>query len=175
MHMSRLSAKPKRAGPACEQPRRAANATHRLSQPELRAWQALLHAHYQITRRLDADLQRDHGLTFEAYDVLLRLANAPEHALPMTHLAKRVLAPASTVTRRVDQLENAGLVARSRSSHDSRLMIASLTPAGLARLRRAARTHVRGIHEYFTGQLTEAELTAVAAGLEVIVGPHEPH
>jgi DNA-binding MarR family transcriptional regulator len=173
--MSRSSAKPERGGPARKEPRRAASATTRLSQPELRAWQALLHAHYEITRRLDGDLQREHGLTFEAYDVLLRLANAPEHALPMTQLARRVLAPASTVTRRVDHLERAGLVARSRSSQDSRLMIASLTPVGLARLRRAARTHLRGIHEHFAGQLTEAELNAVAGALEVIVGPHEPH
>jgi DNA-binding MarR family transcriptional regulator len=173
--MDRLLDNRNRAGPPHEPPRRAATVTTQLSQPELRAWQALLHAHYQITRRLDADLQREHGLTLEAYDVLLRLANAPAHALPMTQLAKRVLAPASTVTRRVDHLERAGLVARSRASHDSRLMIASLTPAGLARLRRAARTHLRGIHEHFTGQLTEAELAAVAAPLEVIVGLHEPH
>jgi DNA-binding MarR family transcriptional regulator len=173
--MGRTSAKAERGGAARDRSRCAASATGRLSETELRAWQALLHAHYEITRRLDADLQREHGLTFEAYDVLLRLANAPEHALPMTQLARRVLAPASTVTRRVDHLERAGLISRSRSSQDSRLMIASLTPAGVARLRRAARTHLRGIHEHFTGQLRGAELSAVAAALEVIVGPHERH
>src|SRR5204863_3449214 len=34
----------------------------RLSALELDAWQALLHAHHQITRRLDAELRKEHGI-----------------------------------------------------------------------------------------------------------------
>src|SRR5438128_3026391 len=46
----------------------------RLDETELKAWQALLHAHNQVTRKLDAALQKVCGLSLGDYDVLLRLA-----------------------------------------------------------------------------------------------------
>jgi DNA-binding MarR family transcriptional regulator len=147
----------------------------RLPDAETRAWQALLHAHYEVTRQLDRELRHEHGLSLEAYDILLRLAHAEDHALTMTELAKRVLAPSSTLTRRVDRLVELGFVSRSRPDRDSRVVSASLTPAGLGRLRRAARTHLRGIRKHFTGRLSERQLQAVADALEVIVGAHQPH
>jgi DNA-binding MarR family transcriptional regulator len=147
----------------------------RLDEAELRAWQALLHAHHDVVRRLDAELRSEHGVSFDAYDVLLRLGRAPERALKMTELADRVMAPPSTVTRRVDRLVHEGLVERARVGHDSRVVLARLTDAGHDLLRRAARTHLRGIREHYTGKLTERQLTEVATALEVITGPHEPH
>ena len=147
----------------------------RLRSDELRAWQALLHAHHHVTRVLDTELRREHALSLDAYDVLLRLARAEGQELTMSELAERVLVPPSTLTRRVDRLVADGLVERSRPAHDSRVVLARLTPKGLALVRRAARTHLRGIREHFTGQLTPAQLDDVAEGLEVIVGPHQPH
>lgn len=147
----------------------------KLSEAELRAWQALLHAHHETVRRLDAELRAEHGISLEAYDVLLRLARAPGHQLRMTDLAERVMAPPSTITRRVDRLVNSGLVERDRTARDSRAMIAHLTDAGRRVLRRAARTHLRGIRQHFTGRLNEDELEAIAAALEVISGSHQPH
>src|SRR5205823_5102817 len=35
-----------------------------LTETELRAWQALLHAHHHVTRKLDAELRQEHGLSF---------------------------------------------------------------------------------------------------------------
>jgi DNA-binding MarR family transcriptional regulator len=147
----------------------------KLSDAELRAWQALIHAHHQVTRRLDAELQREHGLPLNAYDVLLRLARAPGRCLKMTELARRTLMSPSGTTRMVDRLVSQGLVERDRSDADARVMLARLTDPGLRVLRRAARTHLRGIREHFTGQLTQAQLDDIAAALETITGPHQPH
>ena len=147
----------------------------RLNARELRAWQALLHAHHDVTQRLDSELRSQHGLTLAAYDVLLRLARAPDHVLRMTDLAERVMAPPSTLTRRVDRLVADGLVARDRAAVDSREMLARLTEPGRRLLLRAARTHLRGIREHYTGRLSEEQLEAVAEGLEAISGPHRPH
>ena len=147
----------------------------KLREGELRAWQALLHAHHDVVRKLDAELRTEHGLSFDAYDVLLRLASAPDRALKMTELAKRVMAPPSTVTRRVDRLVQQGLIERERVGHDSRVMLARLTDAGHQLLRRAAQTHLRGVREHCTGRLTDQQLNDVATALEVISGPHEPH
>jgi len=147
----------------------------RLSEQELRAWQALLHAHHDVISLLDGELRRDHGISLESYDVLLRLARAPDGALRMTELAKRVLAAPSTLTRRVDRLVADGLVARERLPEDSRAVEARLTERGRSVLRRAAGAHLRGIRTHFTGRLTSEQLDRVAESLEVIAGPHQPH
>src|ERR671923_829451 len=131
-----------------------------LTETKLRAWQALLHAHHEVSRRLDADLRARHRLSLADYDVLLRLANAPTSGLRMTELAKRLLAPASTLTRRMDGLAADGLVSRERSAADSRVIVARLTPRGRGILRRAAVTHLRGVREHFVGRLSEKQLRA---------------
>jgi DNA-binding MarR family transcriptional regulator len=147
----------------------------KLSETELRAWQALLHAHQDVTRKLDAELRVEHGLSLGGYDVLLRLARAADRSLPMSTLAARVMLSPSGLTRVVDQLEGRDLVRRERTGEDARVVKASLTPHGREVLRRAARTHLRGIRQHFTGNLSEAQLRNVASALETITGPHRPH
>src|SRR5207248_10611898 len=96
-------------------------------------------------------------------------------SLRMTALAERVLMSPSGLTRMVDRLVADGMVQRERFDGDARVMLASLTDQGRAVLRRAARTHLRGIREHFTARLSEAQLRNVAAGLEAVTGPHQPH
>jgi DNA-binding MarR family transcriptional regulator len=147
----------------------------RLTETEMRAWQALLHAHHQVTATLDRELRDEHELSFSEYDVLLRLARAPDRALRMTDLADRVLLSPSGLTRLVDRLADRGLVQRRTQPGDGRVALAALTDDGFGELRKAAGTHLRGIREHFTGRLSETQLRNVASGLETIAGPHEPH
>ena len=146
-----------------------------LSESELRAWQALLHAHHDLVGKLDAELREEHALTFGSYDVLLRLARAPGRCLRMTELAERVLMSPSGLTRMVDRLEAKGLVERKPDPEDGRVALAVLTPEGGRTVRRAALTHLKGIRKHFTGRLSERELGDIASGLEAITGPHAPH
>jgi DNA-binding MarR family transcriptional regulator len=146
-----------------------------LSEAELRAWQSLLHAHQQVTRTLDTELRTEHGISMADYDVLLRLAQAPQRTLRMTDLAERVMMSPSGLTRVVDRLVKAGLIRRDRAEDDARVLLASLTDQGRQVLRRAAKSHLRGIREHFTGKLSQMQLRNVASGLEVITGPHRPH
>ena len=147
----------------------------RLTDTELRAWQALLHAHQDVNRTLDAELRAEHGISLSSYDVLLRLIRAPDRRLRMSELAGRVMMPASTVTRVVDRLVKDGLVTRAGIDADGRVLVAEITSRGRATVRRAARTHLRGIREHFTDRLDEAELRDLGAILEKITGPHAPH
>jgi DNA-binding MarR family transcriptional regulator len=149
--------------------------TVRLSETELRAWQALLHAHHDVVDALDRELQEEHDLSFSEYDVLLRLARAPERALRMRDLAERVLMSPSGLTRLVDRLEAEGLVTRRQDPDDGRVALASLTDKGLDAVRRAARSHLRGIRRHFSGRLSKTQLQNVASALETIAGPHAPH
>jgi DNA-binding MarR family transcriptional regulator len=150
-------------------------ASTRLTDEEMRAWQALLHAHHQVIRTLDRELRDGHGLPLAAYDVLLRLARAPGRALRMTDLAEKVMLSPSGLTRLVDRLVAKGLVRRRTDPEDGRVALACLTETGLRQLRKAASTHLRGIREHFTGRLSEMQLRNVASGLETITGPHLPH
>ncbi|MFL5604489.1 MAG: MarR family winged helix-turn-helix transcriptional regulator [Gemmatimonadaceae bacterium] len=149
--------------------------TDRLSDLELDAWQALLHAHHRIVNTLDAELRSEHELTFGDYDVLLRLARAPDRRLRMSELAKRVMISPSGLTRAVDRLVDAGLVERERAESDSRVVFALLTERGRDVVKRAARTHLRGVRQHFTGKLSEDQLRQLASALQIITGPHRPH
>jgi DNA-binding MarR family transcriptional regulator len=150
-------------------------AASKLGDAEMRAWQALLHAHHQVVTTLDRELREEHNLPLAAYDVLLRLARAPNRALRMTALAERVMLSPSGLTRLVDRLVARGLVERKADTGDARATLACLTDAGARLLRGAARTHLRGIREHFTARLEERQLREVATSLEAIAGPHEPH
>ncbi len=149
----------------------------RLSDLELDAWQALLHAHHQITRVLDAELRAEHGVSWGDYDVLLRLARAVGNRLRMSELAERVMISPSGLTRVVDGLVGDGFVERERGGDpdDARVVYARLTDTGRECVKRAAKTHLRGVREHFTGRLSERQLRQVATALQVITGPHQPH
>jgi DNA-binding MarR family transcriptional regulator len=147
----------------------------RLSDTEMRAWQALLHAYHQVVGTLDDELRVEHGLSLPAYDVLLRLARSSEGALRMTDLAEKVLLSPSGLTRLVDRLVARGLVQRRTNADDARVTLACLTAPGRRLLREAARTHLGGVRRHFTGLLSESQLRNIASGLETITGPHVPH
>jgi DNA-binding MarR family transcriptional regulator len=147
----------------------------KLTDLELEAWQAFLHAHAKVTQALDGELRRGHGLTWSQYDVLVRLARASERSLRMTELAHRVMISPSGLTRVVDDLVDQGLIERDRGGGDARVVLARLTAKGRERVRRAAQLHLRGIRAHFTGKLTKAQLKSVASALQAIAGPHEPH
>lgn len=147
----------------------------RLTEVELAAWQALLHAHDELLKRLDAELRERHTISVSDYDVLVRLARAKGRRLKMTELAQRAMLSPSGLTRVVDRLAKRGLLERRRDDDDSRVVHAVLTGAGLARVRRASRTHLDGIRRHFTSQLSDEQLNQVAAALQQITGPHVPH
>ncbi len=135
--------------------------TDMLSPEELAAWRAFLRAHARVTRALEAELVAEARITLAAYDVLVQLAEAPGHKLRMTELAEAVLLSRSGVTRLVDRLERLGLVSRGPVEEDGRGVAASLTPAGLDRLRAASGTHLAGVVRHFARRLGPADLAAL--------------
>jgi DNA-binding MarR family transcriptional regulator len=129
--------------------------------PRLGAWRAFLHAHARLLRRLDEELQAEHGLSLAEYDALLQLANAPGRRLRMSVLAERVLLSRSGITRLVDRLEASGMVGRTACVTDARGAEAELTPAGLDRLREASRTHLGGVERYFLAPVADDDRASV--------------
>jgi DNA-binding MarR family transcriptional regulator len=137
--------------------------------PRLRAWVAFLQAHAVVTRRLEAELQAERGLSLAEYDALVQLAVADGRRLRMSELAERVVLSRSGVSRLVDRLEGDGLVARRACPTDARGSWAELTPAGLDRLRTAAPVHLRGVDEHFLSPIAAADREGLVRALEGIV------
>src|SRR3954454_22782045 len=104
------------------------------------AWLRLLRAHATLTRQMDANLQAEHSLTINDYEVLLALANAPDRRMRRVDLAERVLLTQSGIPRLLQGLERTGLGDRASCSTDGRVVYAILTDDGYERLRAASRT-----------------------------------
>jgi DNA-binding MarR family transcriptional regulator len=132
----------------------------------VRAFVALVRAHAAAIRQLNAQLTRDHGLTINDYEVLLRLARADERRMRRVDLANEVLLTASGITRLLDGLEKAGFVERGSCDSDRRVVYAVLSEAGLQKLREASTSHMAQIEELFSTRLDESEQTAFADLLE---------
>jgi DNA-binding MarR family transcriptional regulator len=128
----------------------------------LAPWVAFLRSHAAIIRELSAQLQREHGLTINDYEVLLHLAQADGNRLRRVDLAERVLLTASGITRLLEGLERGGYVEKAHCDSDARVTYAQLTEAGHAKLADAAETHLRGIDELFLGHYSGSELATLS-------------
>ena len=84
------------------------------------AWRRLMECHAAVLDRLAADLESGQGFGVGWYDVLVHLSEAPGHRLRMSDLAEKLLLSRSWLTRRIDQMEAAGLVERRSSPEDRR-------------------------------------------------------
>jgi DNA-binding MarR family transcriptional regulator len=72
------------------------------------------------------------------------------------------------LTRRLDGLVRAGLVERRGSDQDRRVMLAALTPKGLAALEQAAPIHVASVRRRVIDLLDHAELEVFARAFQKI-------
>jgi DNA-binding MarR family transcriptional regulator len=134
--------------------------------PEIQAWVALLRAHATSTRRFNAELVSEHGLTLNDYEVLLHLSHAEGGRLRRVDLSERVLLTPSGITRLLEGLERCGYVERASCASDARVTYAQLTEGGEAKLRAAAKTHVAGIRGFFSDRFSNEELEALGELLQ---------
>jgi DNA-binding MarR family transcriptional regulator len=134
--------------------------------PEIQVWVALLRAHASSTRRFNAQLVAEHGLTLNDYEVLLHLSHADGKRLRRVDLAERILLTPSGITRLLEGLERGGYVERASCASDARVTYAQLTDDGEEKLREAADAHVAGIREFFRDRFSRDELLALSGLLQ---------
>jgi DNA-binding MarR family transcriptional regulator len=142
------------------------NETRPLAGPELRAWRGLLRTHAMLVKRLDAELEAEHGLALTSYEVLLHLGHADGAKMRMCDVAESVLLSRSGLTRLVDRLERDGFVERVSCADDARGAFARLTDAGRAKLEAASSTHLEGIRRHFLSNFSEEELDLLGRAWE---------
>ncbi len=123
----------------------------------LDAWRTFITAHARLIDAIDAELVEAGRLPLHWYDVLVELIEAPDHRLRLHELADRVVLSRSGLTRLVDRLENAGLLARQPDPMDRRGAFAVLTDKGREAMRQSWPVYARGIARHFARHLSDAE------------------
>ena len=135
------------------------------SPAEFAVWRGLLRVSELLKRALDERLRAAHGISFDAYGILITLVTQPD-GLPIGELGLRRNLTPSGMTRSVDRVARDGLVERRPNPDDQRSMLVALTPEGHARLRAAQVTHHATVREFLLSRLSERDLERFGALLE---------
>ena len=147
---------------------RAAMALVQPEEDRLAAWAAMLHGHLALVGVLDHELIAEVGLPLTWYDVLVNL-HAAGGRLRMQELARSIVLSKSGLTRLVDRMVAAGLVAREPCEGDKRGLLAVLTDRGRETLRTAAPVHLRGIEDHFGRHVSPEEAEVVRSVFERVL------
>lgn len=94
---------------------------------------SLVRAHERLQAEA-SDLFKGHGLTQAQFNVLRILRGAGDEGLPCQAIGDRLVTRVPDVTRLLDRMERDGLVLRTRSAEDRRVVIATLTALGTAKV-----------------------------------------
>lgn len=137
--------------------------TRWLSPSEQHTWRAYLQAVQQLQAQLERELERDAGVPFPYYQILVMLSEAPDRTLRMSDLAEGTWSSRSRLSHAVDRLEERGWVQRTSCPSDKRGAYAVLTDAGFAMLAAAAPKHVESVRRNLFDRLTAEQIQQLDA------------
>lgn len=129
-----------------------------LDEEQQRVWFALGSVMTRLPSALDAQLQRDAGISHFEYVVLARLSTAPERTLRMSVLATLAEGSLPRLSQAVGRLEKRGWVYRTTDPSDGRYTLAVLTDEGWAKVAETGPRHVETVRGYVFNQLTRAQV-----------------
>src|SRR4051795_9876675 len=133
-----------------------------LSDEQQQVWRRFVEVLVKMPAALEAQLQRDAGLTHMGYLVLLTLSEREDRRLAMSKLAKLASASLSRLSHVVARLESQGWVRRERDPEDGRVQIAVLTDKGYAKVVESAPGHVEAVQQLIFDRLTPAQVRQLA-------------
>jgi DNA-binding MarR family transcriptional regulator len=129
-----------------------------LSPAEREAWLGLIGVVELLPGALDAQLQRDAGVSHFDYMVMAMLSEAPDHTLRMTALAAQTNSTLPRLSHVVTRLVNRGFVERIPCPQDKRATNAHLTDAGWRHIQASAPGHVAAARELVINPLSAAQI-----------------
>ena len=131
--------------------------TRWLSDVEQVSWRALLDVMRLLPDRFSRELTKNHGLSLPDFEILVKLSEAPEAQMRMSHLADKTLASRSRLSHACDRLEKSGFITRQACEADGRGYWAVLTDLGWDKLNSAAADHVESVRSHLVDLLTPNE------------------
>jgi DNA-binding MarR family transcriptional regulator len=145
-----------------------------LTPDDVATWAALATVLERLPTALDAQLQRDAGLTHFEYGLLFALDTAPDRRLRLKTLAGYASCTLSRLSRAITRLEKDGLVTRVVDPGDGRITLGILTDAGHDRVRAAAPGHEELLRRVVFDVLTDRQAQELRRSSRLIaeaVGP----
>ncbi|MAT03951.1 MAG: hypothetical protein CL424_02770 [Acidimicrobiaceae bacterium] len=131
----------------------------RLDAARLSAWRELQSVVSAIHRDIDDDLRREWAVPLVSFEVLNALRDLGGRARPQD-IASWMRIPPSSLSRRLDRLEEEGWVARHRDvdPFDHRAVDIELTPRGRTLWREMNVSFRRAVQQRFAVMLTDDEI-----------------
>jgi len=136
----------------------------RLDATRVQAWRDLQSLAAEIERRIDEDLRDEWAVPLGWFDVLATLRQLDGRARPQD-VASVMRIPASSLSRRIDRLEEEGWVRRHRDvdPEDHRAVEVELTARGRNLWREMNVTYRRAVQSHFAAWFDDADMAAVVA------------
>jgi DNA-binding MarR family transcriptional regulator len=134
-----------------------------LSAEEQAAWRPFVALLLRLPGALDAQLQKDSGVSQFEYMVLVSLSEAPDRTLRMSDLARMASGSLSRLSHVVSRMESRGWVRREPCPADGRFINAVLTEEGWAKLVDTAPGHVAAVRRLLVDVLSPEEFRTLGA------------
>jgi len=126
----------------------------------------------RLARLLDGELRpvfAEYGLDPASFDMLATLRRSdPPHQLTPAQLMQASMVTSGAISQRLDRLESGGLVSRTRSAADARVVHVALTAQGQALIDRALPAHVAN-EDRLLAAFDPAERAALAETLRALL------
>ena len=134
----------------------------RLDATRLGAWRDISTRLAELSRLVDEDLMAEWDIPLGWFDVLAALQRLGGRARPI-EIAAMLRLPPSSVSRRIDRLEEEGWVARHRNvdPDDQRVVEVELTRRGRNLWREMNVTYRRSVQTRFAVHLTDYDIAGV--------------
>jgi DNA-binding MarR family transcriptional regulator len=149
-----------------------------LDAEERRAWLALGSVLMRVLPALDAQLQRDAGISHFEYTTMAFLSEHPERTMRISDLAARSEGSLARVSQVIGRLEKRGWLRRTPDPADGRYTLAILTDAGLSKVVESAPGHVEEVRRLVLDPLTKtqvSQLTTISRRIMHAVDPDDEH
>ena len=146
-----------------------------LAVDEHQTWLELIGVLTWLPDAIDAQLQRDAGLSHFEYQVMAMLSMSPQRTRRMSEVAALANGSLTRLSRTVDRLDRRGWVVRRPDPEDGRATLAVLTDAGWEKVVATAPGHVAEVRRLVFDPLTRTQvrqLHEIAARIQQVVNPN---
>ena len=147
----------------------------RLDAARLGAWRELSTGLAEVSRLIHDDLIEQWDIPLGWFDVLAALQRSGGRARP-SEVAAELRVPASSLSRRLDRLEEEGWIVRHRgvAGADQRLVDVELTRRGRNLWREMNVTYRRAVQTHFAGRLADHEITLLTEVASLLGSRDDP-
>ena len=147
-----------------------------MSDEQLEIWSAIATLLERLPTALDAQLQRDSGLSHFEHGILFALDSAPDRRLRLSTLAAYASCTLSRLSRAVTRLESHGWVRRETDPADGRFTLGILTDEGHRKVAASTPGHHALVRQVVFETLTPTQarqLGTISRRLSSAVGPEQ--